>query len=127
MNFLGFFYGFIDREVEDTGHGSDLFADTFSGANEHGVDKRVGSEAGFADEAAKLGRAAEAAKTGDRESHGAPGISERGGGQRSKILKSKSKVKDSAEGGRSTPTVILAGGELKGLRRCERKGFEGGW
>ena len=69
MNFLRLFHRLIHREIEHARHGANFLAHTFAGTNEHGIDKRVGSEAGFAHQVAKLGGAAETAKTGDRKGH----------------------------------------------------------
>ena len=80
VNFLCLFDGLIHGEVEDAGHGANCLTDALAGANEHGVDEGVGSETSFADQIAKLIGAAETTKTGDGESHEAPGVSERGNG-----------------------------------------------
>ena len=70
VNFLRLFHRFIHRKVEHARHRANFLAHAFAGANEHGVDEGLGSEAGFAHQVPKLGGAAETAKTGDRKGHG---------------------------------------------------------
>ena len=47
---FGFLHGFVDREVEDAGHGGDLAADAFALAEEERVDERAGVQVRFAHE-----------------------------------------------------------------------------
>ena len=68
---FGFFHGFIDREVEDAGHGGDFLADAFAGAEKERIDERAGVEVGLADEGAQGRGAAETAHAGDGEVHAA--------------------------------------------------------
>jgi hypothetical protein len=70
INLLCLFYRFVHREVEHAGHRADFLAHALTGANEHGVDKGLRSEAGFAHQIAKLRSAAETTKTGNRKGHG---------------------------------------------------------
>jgi len=69
MNFLRFFHRCIHREVEHAGHRANFLADTFTRANEHGIDEGVRSEARLPHQVAQLRGAAETAKTGDRKGH----------------------------------------------------------
>ena len=69
VNFPRLFYRLVHGKVEHPRHGANRLPHTFAGTNKHGVDKRVGSEAGFAHQVAKLRGAAQTAKTGNRKGH----------------------------------------------------------
>jgi hypothetical protein len=66
---LGLFEGFVKREVEDAGHGGDLAADAFTGAEEEGVDEGGGAEMGLADEGTEGLGAAKTPHAGCGEVH----------------------------------------------------------
>ena len=70
MDLLRLFDRFIHRQVEHARHRPNFLAHAFAGTNEHGIDKGLRSKARFTHQAAKLGSAAETAKTGNRKGHG---------------------------------------------------------
>ena len=72
MNLASFLHCLIDGEIEHARHRANFLADTFPGANEHGINESFGSKAGLANQIAELLGSAKPAKTGDRKSHKAP-------------------------------------------------------
>ncbi len=67
---FGFLHGFVDREVEDAGHGGDLAANAFAFAEEERVDERAGMQVRLAHERTHRRRGAEAAQACRGEVHG---------------------------------------------------------
>ena len=67
--FVGFLYRFIDRQIENAGHGAHFFAHAFAGANKERIDKVLGSEPSLAHHVAQGRGAAQAAQTCSREGH----------------------------------------------------------
>ena len=60
---FGLLQRLVDGEVEDAGHGGDLFAHTLAGAEEERIDERAGMEMRLADERAQGWSAAQTAQT----------------------------------------------------------------
>src|ERR1700735_1296613 len=72
MNLASFLHRLIDGEIEHARHRANFLADTFPGANEHGINESFGTKAGLAHQVTELLGSAKPAKTGDRKSHKAP-------------------------------------------------------
>ena len=66
---LGLFHRLVDREVEDPGHGADLFANAFAGADKHRIDQRAGTQMRLAHQRPHRLGSAQPAHTCDRKVH----------------------------------------------------------
>ena len=70
LRFARFLDRFVDRQVEDAGHGAHFFADALAGANEQRINERFGRKPGFADKVAHRLSTAQTAQAVNREVHG---------------------------------------------------------
>ena len=66
---MRFLHGFVDREIEDAGHGGDFAADAFSRTEKDGCDEGAGVELGFAYKGAERWSGAGAAQAGGGVGH----------------------------------------------------------
>jgi hypothetical protein len=62
-------HDFVDGKIEHSWHGADFLAHPLSGANEKGIDERLGGEARFSDQRTHSLTLAETPQACDRESH----------------------------------------------------------
>ena len=63
------FHRFVDRKIEDAGHGAHFLANAFAGTDEQRIDKAFGAEPGFANERTHRFGATQAAWTIGGEWH----------------------------------------------------------